>query len=307
LLALALAAAPPGLGPSPASAHPIPESERWATVTHPGNQPYMHPDGFPIGRVDYEYQIGRTEITNAEWAEFANAYNVERPFPQGSSFYGNSIRYRNGRFVAISGQQDKPVSIRATFAARYANWLHNDKRTDIAAFESGAYDTSTFDEYWDDITPHLPGARYWLPTHDEWVKAAHFDPDRHGDNQPGYWMFPTTSDTYPLQALPWKGGETSAGTAFYLPVASYRDVQSPWGLWDSSGGQDEWTETVIEGSPWDEASGPAHGFLERQKDSVNGWDIYAPTAGLRLARNVPAPSSVLVCVLSTVALSRRRR
>ncbi|MDX2116266.1 MAG: hypothetical protein SFZ24_11705, partial [Planctomycetota bacterium] len=43
LLALALAAAPPGLGPSPASAHPIPESERWATVTHPGNQPYMHP------------------------------------------------------------------------------------------------------------------------------------------------------------------------------------------------------------------------------------------------------------------------
>jgi hypothetical protein len=32
-----------GFATSALAQHPIPENERWATITHPGNEPYRHP------------------------------------------------------------------------------------------------------------------------------------------------------------------------------------------------------------------------------------------------------------------------
>ncbi len=80
VLGLALAMLVGGRALAQYAPHPIPESERWATITHPGNEPYWLPPQFPgepprpIGRVDYEYQISKTEVTAAEWFEFVDAY-----------------------------------------------------------------------------------------------------------------------------------------------------------------------------------------------------------------------------------------
>src|SRR5690606_22099076 len=82
-------------------------------------------------------------------------------------------------------------------AAIYCNWLHNGQSTDRAAFLNGAYDVSTFGggafEFTDQAT-HNPGARYWIPTWDEWLKAAHYDPDRNGPDQGGWWLYSNGTD-----------------------------------------------------------------------------------------------------------------
>lgn len=40
-------------------------------------------------------------------------------------------------------------------------------------------------------------ARYWIPTENEWYKAAYYDPAKGGVGSPGYWNYPTRSDTVP--------------------------------------------------------------------------------------------------------------
>jgi formylglycine-generating enzyme required for sulfatase activity len=43
----------------------------------------------------------------------------------------------------------------------------------------------------------IAAARYWIPTENEWYKAAYYDPSKGGVGVPGYWNYPTRSDTVP--------------------------------------------------------------------------------------------------------------
>lgn len=75
---------------------------------------------------------------------------------------------------------------------------------------------------------------------DEWIKAVYFDPDHGGTGQAGWWDQPNGSDTPLIPGLPGEG-ETTADLftddgAWFIPLGSYPDVQSPWGLLDVSGG-----------------------------------------------------------------------
>ncbi len=99
-------------------------------------------------------------------------------------------------------------------AAVYCNWLHNGKGTNREAFLSGAYDVSTFGYigegggFTDQLT-RSEGATYWIPSLDEWMKAAHWDPDRNGENQPGWWMYGSASETPFIYAPPPSLGATA--------------------------------------------------------------------------------------------------
>ncbi len=345
----ALAVAPVVLLAAPALAqyapHPIstkesrrgdPESERWATITHPGNAPYVFDTyGYvqSIGRVDYEFQISRTEVTVAEWFEFVNAYapyvipnDVNTPM-----FTSRAIRLVGPQTYGFNPlAANLPADMGWRYAARYINWLHNGKAMKREAFEQGVYDTSTFsfnpDGTFNDQRERSPGARYWIPTRDEWVKSSYFDPNRYGPGQPGYWQYPNASDT-PLVIGPPGVGQTSGGgsnnahpTFWFPPVGSYTDVQSPWGLWDISGGYSEWTETVappfrpgqgafsryVLGSDWYDHVPD----IAPEHDWIQGGSIDGPNglSALRLARAVPAPapSSVGMMLFARLAFKRRR-
>jgi hypothetical protein len=59
---------------------------------------------------------------------------------------------------------------------------------------SGAY---TLDNNESTAESKIAIARYWIPTENEWYKAAYYDPAKGGVGVPGYWNYPTRSDTVP--------------------------------------------------------------------------------------------------------------
>ncbi|GJM18132.1 MAG: hypothetical protein DHS20C14_03450 [Phycisphaeraceae bacterium] len=282
----------------------------WVTVEDPGNVAYDRPDTNPLfsgprGSVVYKYRISKTELTNTQWAEFVQAFS---PYWEGSpsSFDLTGVGVvtpDNGTtYVAARGVEYAPADVTWQLAAMYANWMHNGKSGERAAFESGAYDTS--DWVWDHSNPNSitgtferqDGARFWIPNEDEWIKAVYYDPNRYGEGQGGYWQWPTASDN------PTPADQTSASMsdlARFLPVGSFPDAVSPWGLLDVSGGLPEWLENSLQGSHTVflvDGSGTGLGWPDAE-DWID-WrpQTFRPTTGsigLRLAARVPTPSVVL--------------
>jgi formylglycine-generating enzyme required for sulfatase activity len=322
-----------------ALAAPDADGYEWATITHPGNRPTNDAEtAFPGGRygaVDHEYRIATTEVTVGQWFEFVQAYEPFYKYPSSgpiahSAFTSTSIIAIGGNINIVPGRSPgRAADMGWEFAARYCNWLHNGKVNEAWAFESGAYDASTFTINDDNTANHQrtrsDGARYWIPSFDEWVKAAYYDPNRYGDGIEGYWHYGNGSDTRPIGGLaPEEGGEQNAGDIidyrFPFDVGSYSHVRSPWGLLDISGGVQEWTEGVDKfdklalyrmtgGSSYNIAGTAGGVYLDR----LGNWDLgfvdigLGPLVGLRLASAVPAPSVLPALLGGLIITSRRRR
>ncbi len=240
----------------------------WVLISDPGNRPF---EGGPAGQlagrgsVNYRYRMTRTEVTVSQWFEFVQAY---APYAGDEA---NSFGF-TGFFIILIGPAGIPSSYqiwpgaenRSTnmcwrMAARYVNWLHNDKTDSLESFAMGVYDTSTFtqnkDGTYKDQATHSRDAKFWIPTLDEWIKGVYYDPSLNG-GAGGWWHQPASSDEPLIAGLPSQAGQTNAslfgipGISFEaLEVGLYPDVQSPWGLLDASGGMREWTDEVANFSP----------------------------------------------------------
>jgi hypothetical protein len=193
-----------------------------------------------------------------------------------------------------------------------------------------------------DATNRLPGARFWIPSFDEWQKAAFWDPNRSGPGQGGWRQYPNASDSPPIGGFP--GEITPNGLAttstgipqqfafnydlLAIPLAAYGQAQSPWGLFDTSGGAAEWTEErggpFVDGtpSPLRFVVGPTAGLSGSGESPETTLNLYTRVMlsggaidvrlsnvqiGLRIAASIPSPSGVGVVVLGLVVFSRRSR
>lgn len=286
----------------------------------------------PIGRVDYEFRIARTEVTTSQWLEFVRAYT---PFYsgtfssavsdwglQGQNLYSATGTDADPQWCVFPGSERYAADMSWVHATRFCNWLHNGKVNAAWAFESGAYDTSTYQYQgagiWTGQSQRSPDARFWIPSLDEWTKAMFYDPNKFGSGLGGYYVYPTASDIAPVSGLP---GTPDATTSVNLGpdrfnVGSYPNAVSPWGLLDGSGGLREMVEW--NGLPPGQLGGMSRGtsnssvspLIEDQLDwSISGGGFPTlSTSGLRLATVVPAPASVLsVFVCSFIAIVRQRR
>ena len=303
------------------------------------------------GSVGYVYNIGKFEVTTAQWAEFMNAA-LDRPATdripavQYPSIWGaTAVPPANAggrRYVVPPGRENIPVGgITWRTAAIFANWLHNGKATNREAFLSGAYDVSTFGVgpngvgFTDQLT-RSPGARYWIPSLDEWMKAAHYDPNKPNADGTigGWWQYSTSSDSpilygpagqfapggRPFQANGvWTSEAFPGFNPFSIPLGAYTDVVSPWGLYDVAGGTSEWTEGAqqftgellprfryLDGSAWtiSNSNGDRVGSLG---GSIDPWTSNFAT-GLRISSSVPAPGFALIgaCVVAGAGWNGRR-
>jgi formylglycine-generating enzyme required for sulfatase activity len=233
----------------------------WVTVGDPGNvpdtDPYLYPSicgpdwDQPCGSVPYTYRIGKYEVTNAQYAEFLNAvaatdtnllYNPDMDWG-GITRSGSPGSYSYG---TVAGRENLPVLfVGFNDTVRFANWLHNGQPTgmqDSTTTEDGAY---PFIDFWT-VGARNPGATVFLPSEDEWYKAAYYDAA-----SMSYLDYPAGSDTPPTCALP--GAMANMANCDYAvgsltEVGSYAGSPSPYGTFDQAGNAWEWTETIINGS-----------------------------------------------------------
>ncbi len=331
-----------------AHAQPGQDGFDWVTIGAAGNRAYDGPDPFNLvpnrGAVNYEYRMARTELTTAQALEFFNAA-MARPDPlpfAGRAWWGAPIIWGASVDPTYSGPgtryrlnpSDPNAGMRAVGglswrqAAIICNWLQNDKATTQAAFMNGAYDVLTFtpdvgSPTFNDQLVHNPNSRYWIPTLDEWMKAVHYDPSADG-GLGRWWEQPNGTDTPLVYGPPPSFGGDGTGMAnseftlpgqghYRIPLGSYPNVQTPWGLLDAAGGTTEWLESTrqvdnvlsrgLDGSFWTTNSGA---------DFSYSWGQSAPSlrltyTGFRIASSIPSPSSVVVMLAGCGVLSVRKR
>lgn len=152
------------------------------------------------GDVSYNYYVGKYEVTNQEYVEFLNAVAKTDTY----QLYLNNMSFDSLGGITRSGsageyvyttkinKNNKPVNfVNWSNCARYCNWLHNGKPTgaqNSATTENGAYDmTQSF-------VVRKPEATYFIPSENEWYKAAFYKGN--GTNS-GYWLYATQSNTAP--------------------------------------------------------------------------------------------------------------
>lgn len=329
-----------------AFAQPDPSGIEFRTIGAPGNPGYNGPDpwGMATGRggVNYEYRLGRTEITTGQFLEFLNTFKMRPDFVPNSimpspSIWGAGLDPNyNGPGERYILQNQPQAAMRPVYgmtwrvAAMYTNWLHNGKSSELSAYQNGAYDTSTFgyaNGRFTDQRTHNPGARYWIPTYDEWLKAAHYDPNHTGLN--GWRMYPNGTDEPLIYGPPPSfGGDGTAqsnssfrfndGSHYAIPLMSYPTVQSPWGLLDVSGSGLEWTEGIVTSSNRDYRMAMGSyigGTVEGADEADRAWSFSTNDPGsggtpwaFRIATSVPSPGiAMMIAAVSLGTAFRRTR
>lgn len=227
----------------------------WVKVGDSGNAA----DVTGFGAVGYDYWISRNETTVAQYAEFLNAVAKSDPYKlyntnmQSVSYVASIARTGpdgDYGYAVIPGSGDKPVTFVSWFdAARFCNWLHNGQGS--GGTETGAY---TLNGAMSGVHLANPGARYWIPTEDEWYKAAYYDAAKNGGTG-GYWTIPNRSDTAAGNtigvpgALNYHDGDYVGYPSMALTdVGAYGEAsRSYYGTNDQGGNVYEWNDAVIDG------------------------------------------------------------
>jgi formylglycine-generating enzyme required for sulfatase activity len=327
----------------------------WAafvTVGNPGNAHDTSPAGY--GGVAYEYQISAYEVTAGEYAAFLNAVDPNGTNPNSvwnssmdSDVYGCQIT-RNlsnpvGSRYDFSGRPSgsasdwtsRPVNFVSWYdALRYANWLTTgNTETGVYTLTGPTTVSSIMDHQ---LAATTFGTAYFLPTENEWYKAAYYSPSG------VYYDYPTGSNTKPGYVT--DSGNLSGGGVFSeggvdpgryatyngdigtggptwgigpnyyrTNVGEWENSPSPYGTFDQGGNVAEMTETFYDATQAINRGGPY------QSDHWNMQSAYRTYGnatsehhfiGFRVASMtgvVPEPGAAALVLLGGLWLVVRRR
>ena len=150
---------------------------------------YNNASSTSYGSVAYKYRIGKSSVTNEQYCAFLNAiasindrFNL---YVADMTNYGDLTRYVvGGRYFYNfrNNTKQRPITNINWFnAARFCNWMHNDQPVGLQSdrsTEKGSYDLSSFAGTTTEFLDYPRGvyAKCFIPTEDEWYKAAYFDP-----------------------------------------------------------------------------------------------------------------------------------
>ena len=266
----------------------------WVTVGNAGNAA----DTTGYGAVAYEYQIGKYEVTNAQYGAFLNAaaqtdsyglYNTSMS-SFGITRSGSSGSYT---YSVTGGLENRPVVFVSWFdAARMANWMVNGQGG--GSTETGAY---TLNGATSGIVQANAGAQVYIPTENEWYKAAYYN-----GATSTYSLFPNGQDTITAADANYSGSSSTN-------VGSYSGDPSAYGTFDQGGNVWEWNDAVAGSSRGRRGGSWSHSgnFLRSSLRLVADPSLEDASIGFRFA-SVPEPSSLVLSVLASgVVLLRRKR
>jgi formylglycine-generating enzyme required for sulfatase activity len=275
-------------------------------------------DSTGFGSVDSAYSIATTEVTNAQYAEFLNAIAKTDTYGVWNTTMSAEIM-RSGfagsyTYTAASGFASKPAMVISFFdAARFVNWLENGQPTGLQG--AGTTETGTYTISDGISETRADGATFLLPSEDEWYKAAYYQPFAEGGDTDNYWLYPTQSNTAPLDEQP-AGGANSANFDGILGgttnVGAYTGTTSFYGGYDFGGNVFEWTEgldgtgtrRIIRGGAWDGAV-TFLSALSRTAVLPTGGSITPAGFGFRIAailNYTPEPGTAVLTLTGVLLL-----
>jgi formylglycine-generating enzyme required for sulfatase activity len=281
------------------------------------------------GAVDYEYRVGKYEVTAGQYCAFLNAvaktdthelYNTNMwTHSRGCKIQrdGSSGSYT---YSVDANRADRPVSdVSWGDAARFANWLHNGQRTgaqDANTTEDGAYFLNGSAGNADLMAVTRKDGWEWaIPTHDEWYKAAYHKSDGDSNN---YYDYPTSSDAIPSNQLvgpndpgnnaTWYDQGYTVGSPYWRTEAgAHENSESPYVALDMAGNVWEWSEGVFDDSHRIRCGGSYSDYaIDLKAGSVN-YDyatLEIEDTGFRLVM-VPEPATLALLALGGVAVLRK--
>lgn len=124
----------------------------------------------------------------------------------GISRSGSSGSYEYAVMDNGGSSANRPITYVSWFdAARFSNWMANGQPTGAqgnATTENGAYTlngaTSGVSFTKNTTNPNTGGTvNWWIPSEDEWYKAAYYDPTPGAGGGDNYWRYPPQSDSVP--------------------------------------------------------------------------------------------------------------
>lgn len=208
-----------------------------------GNPNNLGSNANDLGKVDYTYKISKYEISTA----ILQAFNANAASYSGVDYDPVPITFKNWG----TGNESLPgADVTWLEAARFVNYL-NESEGFQAAYNFANSSVTTNISLWDSSEAWQLGgenlyrhkdARYFLPTSDEWAKAAYYNAGTStytsfptGDATPT----PVLSGTGANEAVYTFGGVTPTGPA---PVTMAGGT-SYYGAMGMAGNVNEWVET----------------------------------------------------------------
>ncbi len=274
------------------------------------NNPDDPTTGF--GSVDHPYEIGKYEVTIGQYTEFLNAiahvsdpyslYNTEMGADPNIAGIARSPVSGGYSYSVIASSANRPVTYVSWFdAARFVNWVQNGA-TSVADTETGAY---LLNGATSGIIYKNPDATWWIPSEDEWYKAAYYD-----QATQDYWEYPTSSNDEPGTTVGALANQANfnallpdPGINYLTDAGAFSGSASPFGTFDQGGNVYEWNDAVDgdwrgqRGGAWNSA-----GFELSSSLSGSGGDpaLESSDVGFRIAA-IPEPSSLLLIALAGAA------
>ncbi len=316
-------------------------------VGNPGNAGDVQSQG-TFGSVAAGYRIGRTEVTNAQYVEFLNGvdptgantlalYNTSMSSDARGGINFNGGAANGSKYEIKAGRDNNPVVFVSWYdSIRFANWLHNGMANGDT--ENGAYTLlggTPTPTNGNSITRNA-GAQWWLPSENEWYKAAYHKNDGATGN---YWDYPTSTDAVPFSDQPpGSDAPTQSNTAnffrndgsantyddgfavtgstsfnnsqnYLTDVGAYTLSTGPYGTFDQGGNVFEWNEALISvsirgarGGSWFNSSS----VLLASSRGIVDPSVQVNNVGFRVA-SIPEPSTTCLGTLGAFVLLWWRR
>lgn len=306
-------------------------------IGNPGNVGRAISSG-TFGAVAQLYNIGKSEVTNNEYVTFLNAVAASDPLGlynsamNSSATGGISRSGGSGSFtysVKSPTAGNQPVNWVSVYdAARFTNWLHNGAPTSVAPgsvnsiLNSGAYTLANVENPGTALVRNS-GAVAFLPTRNEWYKAAYYSQSLNGGSG-GYYTYASGTNaapsvsTNPLDTATNVGYYGQSNLSIPMIADGLPNTDSAYGAVGMLGNVSEWlqdstaTQAFWIGGWFNMPTGNlnsqnSNSFAGALQSTMN----QTGAQGFRVAA-VPEPSTIMLAVLglATVGggeIARRRK
>jgi len=223
-------------------------------------------DSTGYGAVATSYQIGKYDVTIGQYTSFLNAVAATDTYSlyearmgtdlvsAGISRTGSSGSYTYSVMTNSGNSSNRPITHVSWFdAARLSNWMVNGQGS--GSTETGAY-TLVGGQTSGTAPAANAGAAFFIPTENQWYKAAYYSPTLNSGNG-GYYAYATQSNTAPGNVIGSSANQANYNTGVYsvtqsgphnpslnylTDVGAFSGSGSFYGTFDQNGNVYQWND-----------------------------------------------------------------